>query len=198
MPRSAEPPDQNLPSGHVGIGDCCFALKPVLLSTVLGSCVSVTFHHPGRGVGGMFHAMLPEKALAKMRQRPCLFADGAVDAMLERFRASGMKPSELVVKLFGGANTMQENHPEHLREMLDVGRKNVEAARAALTAHGLTPVSEDVLGPYGRKLFFNTRSGEVWLRYLNPEQTRRVVVCESHGDDPDDGLADLRDGRCKR
>ena len=192
MTRPAVPPDLGLPSGHVGIGDCCFALRPVLLATVLGSCVSVTFHHPGRSVGGMFHAMLPEKALAKSRQRPCLFADGAVDAMLERFRAVGLKPGELVVKLFGGANTMQDNHPLHLRDMLDVGRKNAEVARAALAAHGLAPVAEDVLGPYGRKLFFNTGSGEVWLRYLNPEQTRRVVVSESQGADPEAAIDDLR------
>lgn len=193
MPRIAEPPDPSIPNGHVGIGDCCFALRPVLLATVLGSCVSVTFHHPGRSVGGMFHAMLPEKALAKSRQRPCLFADGAVDAMLERFRAVGLKPGELVVKLFGGANTMQDNHPPHLRDMLDVGRKNVEMARAALSAHGLAPAAEDVLGPYGRKLFFNTGTGEVWLRYLNPEQTRRVAVSESKGEDPE-AAADLRAG----
>lgn len=192
MPRSAASPDQSLPTGHVSIGDCCFALRPVLLSTVLGSCVSVTFHHPGRGVGGMFHAMLPERALAKARQKPCLFADGAVDAMLERFRASGMKGAELVVKLFGGANTMQESHPVRLREMLDVGRKNVEAARAALTAHGLKPAAEDVLGPYGRKLFFSTGTGEVWLRYLNPEQTWRVAVCESEGEEPEAAFGGMR------
>lgn len=192
MPRLQEPPDQNLPNGHVGIGDCCFALRPVLLATVLGSCVSVTFHHPGRGVGGMFHAMLPEKAMGKARQRPCLFADGAVDAMLERFRASGMRPAELVVKLFGGANTMQENHPAHLREMLDVGRKNVEAARAALAAHELKPAAEDVMGLYGRKLFFNTGTGEIWLRYLNPEQTRSVASSEREGEDPQAAIGDLR------
>ena len=39
-------------------GDCAFALKPIVLTTVLGSCVCATFHHPGRQVGGMFHAML--------------------------------------------------------------------------------------------------------------------------------------------
>ncbi len=176
--------DQSLPVGHVGIGDCCYAPKPMLLATVLGSCVSVTFHHPGRGIGGMFHAMLPEIALAKARPRPCLFADGAVDALLARFCAARLKPADLVVKLFGGANTMQAMHPADLREMLDVGRKNVESARAALAAHGLSPAAEDVLGPYGRKLFFATGTGEVWVRYLNPEQTRRVVRDEEQGLDP--------------
>ncbi|MDK9698317.1 MAG: efflux transporter outer membrane subunit, partial [Siculibacillus sp.] len=78
--------------------------------------------------------------------------DALVQVRLARFRAARLKPSDLVVKLFGGANTMQALHPADLREMLDVGRKNVDSARAALAAHGLSPSAEDVLGPYGRKL----------------------------------------------
>lgn len=177
MPRQPTP-HPHLPTAHVGIGDCCLSLKPVLFATVLGSCVSVTFFHPGRKVGGMFHAMLPEHSLRK-NQRPCLFADLAVATMVERFRARGMRAADLVVKFFGGANTMQANHPEAMREMLDVGRKNVDQARAALTAHGLSPVVEDVLGCHGRKLFFSTETGEVWLRYLSDELTRAVAARET-------------------
>ena len=40
--------------------------------------------------------------------------------------------------------------------------------------HGLKPEAQDILGAYGRKLFFATATGEVWLSYLDPEQTRRA------------------------
>jgi len=172
------PAKSDLPAIHVGIGDCCLSLHPAMFATVLGSCVSVTFHHPARLVGGMFHAMLPTHTTAKHHQRPCLFADFAVTTMLERFRVHGIKPRELVVKLFGGGNTMQNNQPVALREMLDVGRKNVDYARAALAEYGLQPVSEDVLGAQGRKLFFSSATGEVWLRYLSDELTRAVAAKE--------------------
>jgi chemotaxis protein CheD len=81
----------------------------MLLTTVLGSCVCATFHHPGRRAGGMFHAMLPDRGMRKNTERTpaCTFADLAVEAMVERFCAAGMAPDELVVKLFGGANTME-------------------------------------------------------------------------------------------
>jgi chemotaxis protein CheD len=171
-------PQSALPTAHVGIGDCCLSLKPVLFATVLGSCVSVTFFHPGRRAGGMFHAMLPQQALARSRPRPCMFADSAVACMLERFRAHGMRAGDLQVKLFGGGNTMLNEHPEAMREMLDVGRKNVDNARAALTTHGLSPMTEDVLGAKGRKLFFSTLTGEVWLRYLSDELSRAVAARE--------------------
>jgi len=164
-----------LPLGHVSIGDCAFALKPIMLTTVLGSCVCVTFHHPGRKAGGMFHAMLPDKSLRRSeRTRACTFADLAVAAMLERFCMAGMIPAELTVKIFGGANTLEAGYDSASLDMLDVGRKNVTTALAALAAHGLAPSSSDVLGAMGRKLFFSTATGEVWLSRLTPDLARKA------------------------
>lgn len=164
-----------LPLGHVSIGDCAFALKPIMLTTVLGSCVCVTFHHSGRKVGGMFHAMLPDKGLRRSsHSRVCNFADLAVAAMVERFMEAGMAPAELTVKIFGGANTLEAGYGGPNHDMLDVGRKNVDTALAALATHGLEPISSDVLGARGRKLFFSTVTGEVWLNYLTP-----ALVCKA-------------------
>lgn len=172
-----ERPD--LPLGHVSIGDCALARKPMLLTTVLGSCVSATFHHPGKKIGGMFHAMLPGGARHPCAKRPCLCADLAVEAMLERFAAAGMPPRELTVRLFGGANTMETD--AELRAMLDVGRKNVETALAALARAGLAPVSRDVLGDRGRKLLFATHSGQVWVELLDPAETAAWLAKERAG-----------------
>jgi len=173
---STTPPSElmDLPQGHVGIGDCAFTTKPMLLTTVLGSCVSVTFHHPGRRAGGMFHAMLPDISMARPNARPCTFADQAVASMLERFAAGGMPARELKVKLFGGAHTMLSMHPLALREILDVGKKNVDSALKTLAEHGLSPEAQDTQGPLGRKLYFATATGEVWVSYLDPGQTRRA------------------------
>lgn len=170
-----------LPLGHVSIGDCAFAHKPVLLATVLGSCVSATFHHPGRKAGGMFHAMLPVQSMRRgpVSSRPCTFADKAVEAMLERFSEAGMPTGELVVKLFGGANLMFDRHGERVRDLLDVGRKNVESALAALARFGLAPVKSDVHGMLGRKLYFATATGEAWLGYLDAELTASVMEREA-------------------
>lgn len=182
MPFCA-PGSPGLPLAHVSIGDCAFATRPVLLTTVLGSCVSATFHHAGRRAGGMFHAMLPSRDMrsAASHARACTFADLAVEAMVERFAQAGMPAAELEVKLFGGANTMPDVPPDELRDMLDVGRRNVEAALAALARHGLRPTASDVLGGSGRKLYFNTATGEIWLSRLAPEQTCRHLSKGPHG-----------------
>ncbi|GAB6127393.1 chemotaxis protein CheD [Humidesulfovibrio idahonensis] len=172
------PENLGLPVGHVNIGDCAFAPRSMVLTTVLGSCVSATFFHPGRKAGGMFHAMLPDKSLrrASSTASDCTYADLAVAALVERFRAAGMPPAELEVKLFGGANTLQQSYGGDLREMLDVGRKNVEVALATLAGFGLRPKKQDVLGALGRKLYFCTGTGEVWLSYLDQELTRKAMA----------------------
>ena len=181
MPLPPSPERLGLPIGHVNIGDCAFALKPMLMTTVLGSCVCATFHHPGRKAGGMFHAMLPDKRLRRPSRNTsaCTFADLAITSMVERFLAADLAPKELVVKLFGGANTMLDRHGAEMRDMLDVGRRNVESALAALGRYGLRPVAQDVLGSQGRKLYFATATGEVWLSYLSGELAAKVVEEQS-------------------
>jgi chemotaxis protein CheD len=174
MPETATLDRLGLPIGHVSIGDCAYATRPMLLTTVLGSCVCATFHHPARRIGGMFHAMLPEVSLARPHNRPCTFADQAVLSMVERFRADGMDPADLVVKLFGGANTMISKQSAAMRDMLDVGRKNVESARATLRSLGLRIKAEDTLGARGRKLFFAVATGQVWLTRLTPSELRTL------------------------
>ncbi|PKN07814.1 MAG: chemotaxis protein CheD [Deltaproteobacteria bacterium HGW-Deltaproteobacteria-8] len=174
MPTNASFGSLGLPIAHVSIGDCAFATRPMLLTTVLGSCVCATFYHPKRQAGGMFHAMLPDASMARHNSRPCTFADQAVASLVERFRVQGMKAADLVVKLFGGANTMISSQPIALREFLDVGKKNVDSARAALASFGLHPVAEDTLGSRGRKLFFATATGQVWLTRLTPGELRTL------------------------
>jgi chemotaxis protein CheD len=166
-----------LPLAHVSIGDCVFAPQAMVLATVLGSCVSVTFHHRAGAAGGMFHAMLPSKGQLRHSSRAseCTYADLAVRAMVRRFHAAGMPPEELEVKIFGGANTLQNAYGGNIREMLDVGRKNVETALATLASYGLKPKAQDVLGSQGRKLYFATATGEVWLSYLDQELTLRYL-----------------------
>ena len=135
MPSSASFASLGLTVAHVNIGDCVFATRPMLLTTVLGSCVCATFHHAQLQAGGMFHAMLPDVSMARPDSRPCIFADQAVASMVARFRAQGMDLAELEVKLFGGANTMISRQPQPLRDVLDVGRKNVASALAALLTY---------------------------------------------------------------
>ena len=164
---SASPQDllqAGIPLAHLKIGECIVSTRPLLVSTVLGSCVSVCFHHPASRTGAMFHAMLPTVSMTRDAAPSCKFVDSAMDLIVTRLTRLGIPLTGVECKLFGGAFTIQPERKENVRHVVDVGGKNVEVARQVLADLGLKVLSEDVLGRFGRKLFFATHTGQVWMR----------------------------------
>ncbi|MDK2956785.1 MAG: chemotaxis protein CheD [Desulfovibrionales bacterium] len=119
----------------------------------------------------MFHSMLPDSSLAKNIRQECNYVNLAVTNILERFKRLGIPPTDLEVKLFGGGNTLQAKEKYAVQEDLDIGRKNVEAARLAIASRSMRIINEDVQGGKGRKVVFYTRTGEVWVRYISSAQS---------------------------
>ncbi|HKI82099.1 MAG TPA: chemotaxis protein CheD, partial [Pseudodesulfovibrio sp.] len=50
------------------------------------------------------------------------------------------------------------------------GRRNIEMAKKLLKFARLDIQAQDVGGDQGRKLLFNTKSGDVWVKKLNKSQ----------------------------
>ncbi len=170
--------EANVPVVHLKIGECIITSDPVLISTVLGSCVSVTFHHPATGMAAMFHAMLPDLERATREPRnACNFVDAAIERILRAYERKPVPMSEVTVKLLGGACTMRPQGEDFIASSLDVGRKNVEQAKAKLAEWGLKIASEHILGAEGRKVLFYTLTGDVWVRSVRafmPHLERRT------------------------
>lgn len=150
-----------------------------MISTVLGSCVSVTLFHPQTRTAGIFHAMLPEADRLKgPPKKPCRFVDTALEALFARFSALKVPFTQLEIKLFGGAMSLQTEEKKLLRPIIDVGARNVEAAREGLQQRGLSPSREHVLGSRGRKILFHTVTGEVLVKTLTPTLTDETILDE--------------------
>jgi len=158
---------EGIPLAHLKIGECIVSTRPLLVSTVLGSCVSVSFHHPATRTGAIFHAMLPTQTMSRDAGICCKFVDSAMDLVVVRLGRLGISLTGLECKLFGGAFTIQPERKDHVRQVVDVGSKNVDMAREILAKLKLRILAEDVLGRYGRKLFFATHTGEVWVRSVS-------------------------------
>jgi chemotaxis protein CheD len=88
---------------------------------------------------------------------------------MRRYRQLEIPRRQITVKLFGGGFTIQPERKRLIRDVVDVGKKNVDMARLKLAEHGLEVVSENVLGERGRKVFFYTGTGEVWMKIVRPE-----------------------------
>lgn len=69
-----------------------------------------------------------------------------------------------MVKLFGGAQVL--NIGTQSPQKQTVGCQNVMMAEAVLASLGMAITTRDTGGNRGRKLFFCTRSGDVFVRHM--------------------------------
>ena len=141
-------------------GEVLVTRTPVLVSTVLGSCVAVTMFSPSRGFGAICHAMLP---VNKGRETDLRYVDTALQHIYAKLLEYGVG-SDLVIKLFGGAQVLNVGGRSPHKQT--VGDQNVAMAEAVLALLELSVTTSDTGGNRGRKLFFCTRSGDVFVRRM--------------------------------
>jgi chemotaxis protein CheD len=153
-------------------GDCFIGVQPTLVTTILGSCLAVTIHAPTMRIGTICHAFLPDSS-ASRHQSPepqiCRFVDTALQNMLETMDKIGVPRRELCIKMFGGGQGVAVNKVEPSGSY-NIGRRNIEMAKKLLKFARLDIQAQDVGGSQGRKLMFNTSTGDVWVKKLNKSQ----------------------------
>jgi chemotaxis protein CheD len=149
-------------------GDVYFGDRDTRIRTVLGSCVSITFWHPQRLLGGMCHIMLPERAGAATDAPDGRYAAEAIELLFDEMGAAGTLPGEYQVKLFGGGRMFAFKAGS---ETLDIGSRNIDTARRLLRHRGLEPASGHLAGVGHRSIVFDVATGDVWVKHL-PELTR--------------------------
>lgn len=143
-------------------GKVLVSARPITISTLLGSCVSVCIWDEPAGVGGMNHYQLPESAVPG--ERSPRFGNVAIKALVEKMTALGARPETMRAKIFGGGRIIKSlNHAEHL------GRRNVEMAEKMLDGYGIRVIASDVGGDQGRRLSFCTAGGQAFIRYVEGE-----------------------------
>jgi len=152
-----------VPKVYLRPSQWCFCDSPTIVETVLGSCVALVLW--SQGLGAISHAVLPEQGRfhGTAAVGPATFLDACLDPMLGWFAAKGMGPAEVQVKIFGGAELTRFNH-SGLK--WSTGARNVEVCRRLLAQRCLVPLVWDVGGTAGRRLFFHSQTGVVYVRRL--------------------------------
>ncbi|MCE9596970.1 MAG: chemotaxis protein CheD [Spirochaetia bacterium] len=141
-------------------GDFYWGDAETRIRTLLGSCISITMWHPILKEGGMCHFMLPSRPSIQQGGPHTRYADAVMELFLSHVARSKRKPSEYVVKVFGGGSM--------LREQADnveiVGQRNIRAAEELLAKNGFKVIASDVGGNVYRRIQFNIWSGDVWVK----------------------------------
>ncbi|MBT8339031.1 MAG: chemotaxis protein CheD [Desulfatitalea sp.] len=147
------------------------------MTTVLGSCVSATFFHRPSGLAAICHAMQPRCPRSLPSSATCpaecenryRYTVCAIEGMHRRLLQFGVQPHELEVKLFGGAALIGKNPGR--ADSRSIGQLNVKAATDSLIDCGLTLKVANVGGNFGRKMIFDTATGEVFMKRLKKIHT---------------------------
>ncbi len=126
------------------------------VTTILGSCVAVCLYDSALRVGGINHYMLPMwngKGLASAR-----YGNIAIEMLLKKMQELGCQNSNIIAKVFGGANQSMSN--------FTIGERNIEVAGTMMRESNIKIVAENTGGNQGRKLVFNPVSGKVKMKFV--------------------------------
>ena len=142
--------DYYLEPGHV-----YFSRHAANIRTVLGSCVTVCLWDRRLKCGGMTHFMYPSVHVRD--QATSKYGNVAVLALFKMMKKAGCRNGDIEAQIFGGA------HPEGTNgnNGNNVGGENVRVARAVLERNSVPVLSQDVGGVMGRKIVFDTGTGDV-------------------------------------
>ncbi|HEY3277244.1 MAG TPA: chemotaxis protein CheD [Syntrophorhabdaceae bacterium] len=152
-------------------GELVVATEPTIVSTVLGSCISVTMYHPRFRIGVMCHAMLP-KGEAASGPAAFRYADLSILYMVDWFTTRGIKRNEIEVKLFGGSDVLTSISGDGAPAT--VGAQNVRVALETIKKEKLMLLAEDVRGEAGRKILFDTHTGHILLKRIRKTELNGV------------------------
>lgn len=145
MPRVYLYPGQLVTSG-----------QPLMVSTILGSCVSICMWDPAAHIGGINHYLLPGNPTPG--QSDLRYGNTAIERLIEELVALGVKKQRIVAKVVGGASILSSFSGSRQ----SIGDQNVAMAHRLLAKHGIHISGEQTGGTRGRKLLFHTGNGSVF------------------------------------
>lgn len=133
--------------------------EPHTIVTILGSCVAVCIYDIQLKFGGANHFMLPlwnGSGLASPR-----YGNIAIGILIEKMVRFGSDKKNLVAKIFGGARMLNEQS-----NIFNIGERNIELAYEIFKKEEIRIIAASTGGVKGRKIYFDTLTGDVLQKYL--------------------------------
>ncbi|HEX3800415.1 MAG TPA: chemotaxis protein CheD [Verrucomicrobiae bacterium] len=156
----------------VGLAEFAVSQDPTigLCSYPLGACLGVTIYDPVVKVGGLLHSLLPASSIDPVRaaNRPGMFLDTGLTAMLARAHELNAKDENLLVCVAGGAQIMDDT------SHFNIGKRNYDVLVELLKKLNLKISAEDVGGRTNRSIQLNISTGYVRLKFSGQPQPKTL------------------------
>jgi chemotaxis protein CheD len=158
-----------VPRVTIHIGGVRASHEPLLLDTVLGSCIATCLYDPTSGVGGMNHFMLPEGA-DPGNPTSTRYGVNAMELLITEIMKLKGDRRRLEAKVFGGGHVLK------IRESLDgIPQQNINFVHEFLGAESIPIVNEDIGGYQARRVLFNTNNAKVYMKKLGTNEAERTA-----------------------
>jgi chemotaxis receptor (MCP) glutamine deamidase CheD len=163
VPHPGLPPEQRK---RIYIGEIVASATPMVLQTLLGSCVAVCLRDPVTGVGGMNHILIPGR---------CDGARCGVNAMellINAIMQRGGDRRRLVAKVFGGANVLPA------LQSPTAGEQNAAFVRNFLATERIALVAQRLGGTHAVQVHFRTDTGKTIVHSVNGSRLPSILSAE--------------------
>ncbi len=151
-------------------GEIYFADSPVVVHTILGSCVALVLYSKTHKISAICHAkfgapkqcaQLSGKCIDKRMQcTDNLYASCMWRKMIQEMEKRNVKRGDRKVKIFGGASILKKT-PNNTQS---IGENNVQTMLDIIERSGIALANKAVLGGQGRVLYLMSDIGRVYVK----------------------------------
>ena len=150
-------------------GDLYVGREPVVAETLVGSCVAVCLYNFKGRYGAMNHFLRDRSH----NPTDVDFGQYGVDStryLIEAVMEIDPEPAHYHAAVFGGAAVLKTPNADGR-----IGLANIEAALEVLRGSHLRIARQEVGGTRGRRIRFNTQTGQIECRFAGDVPGRRAA-----------------------
>ncbi|MGC4394902.1 chemoreceptor glutamine deamidase CheD [Hydrogenophaga sp. T2] len=152
-------------------GEYYVSADPLVIQTVLGSCIAACIWDPRVRVGGMNHFMLPEGGSDSGGR----YGSYAMELLINELMKQGARRETMQAKVFGGGQVMSSF------TTMNVGERNTSFVLDYLQTERIAVVSKDVLDIHPRKVCFFPSTGKAMVKRLAHSHPETLETQERKG-----------------
>lgn len=131
---------------------------PTIISTILGSCISVCMYDYNKKYGGMNHYLFPK--MRNIENQNSNYGDISIIELVRIFIDYGSEIDDLFATVIGGA------HLEGIEESKLIAEDNIKICKEILNSKKIKIIGETTGGIKGRKVDFTTSDNIIKIQNL--------------------------------
>ena len=154
-------------------GEYHITRAPMIIDTLLGSCVSVCLRNKVKGFAAMNHYLLARPGNGSDSDIG-RYGISSIEHIVKSLLAMDPNPSTLEAQLFGGGAVM-----DSLTKTSTVGADNIAMAKEMMSKYNIRVIHTDVGGTKGRRISFDTQTNQVVSKTVGSDnEVKSPVVCQ--------------------